>query len=141
ADTPEYHVRTRTDPGTRGDASYATSATSYGATKDTTSGMDRRLARHDAQPFSAPAVRPPASHLSLRKKSTMIGTVRITEPAIRTVVGTSMLPESWERPSETVHFDRLSTRNSRAKRNSFHAIINTNSALEAIAGSASGRLM
>ena len=70
----------------------------------------------------------------------MIGTVRITEPAISTVVGTSMLPESWDRPSETVHFDRSSTRKSSAKRNSFHAIMNTNSAFEAIAGSASGRL-
>ena len=53
----------------------------------------------------------------------MIGTVRMTEPAIRTVVGTSMLPASCERPSETVQLSRRSTRKSRAKRNSFHAIM------------------
>ena len=70
----------------------------------------------------------------------MIGTVRITEPAISTVVGTSMLPASWDRPSETVHFSRFSTRNSSANRNSFHAIMKMNSAFAMIAGSASGRL-
>ena len=42
----------------------------------------------------SPAVRPPASQRSLRKNKTMIGTVRMTEPAISTVVGTSMLPAS-----------------------------------------------
>ena len=71
----------------------------------------------------------------------MIGTVRMTEPAISTVVGTSMLPASWERPSETVQFSRFSTRKSRAKRNSFHAIMKTNSAFDAMAGMASGRLI
>ena len=38
AEIPEYQVRTRTDPGTRGGASHGTSATSYGAMKETTSG-------------------------------------------------------------------------------------------------------
>ena len=52
-----------------------------------------------------------------------------------------MLPESWDRPSETVHFERLSTRNSRANRNSFQAIMKMNSAFEAMAGIASGRLI
>ena len=52
-----------------------------------------------------------------------------------------MLPESCDRPSETVQLSRFSTRKSSAKRNSFHAIMKTNSAFDAIAGSASGRLM
>ena len=82
---PEYHVRTRTLPGVSGAASYETSATWPGAVNETTSGT--------AQPFSAPAVRPPASQRSLRKNKTMMGTVRMTEPAISTVVGTSMLPD------------------------------------------------
>ena len=71
----------------------------------------------------------------------MIGRVRMTDPAIRTVVGTSMLPESCERPRETVQLSRRSTRNSRAKRNSFHAIMKMNRALDAMAGRARGRLM
>ena len=70
----------------------------------------------------------------------MIGTVRMTDPAISTVVGTSMLPASCERPRDTVQFSRFSTRKSSAKRNSFHAIMKTNSAFEAMAGRASGRL-
>ena len=48
--------------------------------------------------FSAPAVRPSTSSRSVRKKSTMIGTVRITEPAIRVVLATSTEPASWDRP-------------------------------------------
>ena len=83
----------------------------------------------------------PASHRSLRKNSTMIGRVRITEPAMSTVVGTSMLPASWERPRDTVQLSRRSTRNSRAKRNSFQAIMNTNNPLATMAGIASGRLI
>ena len=81
------------------------------------------------------------SSRSLAKNSTMIGNVTITEPAISTVSGTSMLPASWEMPSETVHRSRSSTRNSSANRNSFQAIMKMNSALAMIAGLASGRLI
>ncbi len=56
------------------------------------------------------------SSRSLRKNSTTIGTVRITEPAISTVVGTSMLPASWERPRETVHLGRGSRPGTAARR-------------------------
>ena len=71
----------------------------------------------------------------------MIGRVSTTEPAISTVVGTSTLPESCDRPSETVQCSRRSTRNSSANRNSFQAIMNTNSPVDMIDGMASGRLI
>ncbi len=81
------------------------------------------------------------SSRSLAKKITMIGTVMITDPAMRTVVGISMLPASWESPSDTVQRSRFPTRNSSANRYSFQAIMNTNSAFAMIAGIASGRLI
>ena len=74
----------------------------------------------------------------MAKNSTMIGTVRITEPAIRVVLETSIDPASWDRPSDTVQFWRFSTRNSRANRNSFQAIMNTNRLVAMIAGMARG---
>lgn len=39
----------------------------------------------------------------MAKNRMMTGMVRITEPAMRTVVGTSMEPARRDRPSETVH--------------------------------------
>jgi hypothetical protein len=80
-----------------------------------------RPARRLAQPFSAPPVRPSTSRRSVAKNSTMIGRVRITEPAIRVVLATSTDPASWDRPRDTVQFSRFSTKNSRANRNSFQA--------------------
>ena len=77
----------------------------------------------------------------MAKKMMMIGSVRTTEPAIRTVVGTSTLPESWDRPSETVQRSRRSTRNSSANKNSFHAIMNTNKPVDMIDGKASFKLI
>jgi hypothetical protein len=71
----------------------------------------------------------------------IIGMVTMTEPAISTVVGISMLPASWESPSDTVQPPRFSMRNSSANRNSFQAIMKTNRALAMIAGIASGRLI
>jgi hypothetical protein len=69
----------------------------------------------------------------------MMGTVRITEPAMRVVLATSTEPASWDRPSDTVQFSRFSTRNSSANRNSFQAIMNTNRLVAMIAGMARGR--
>ena len=91
-----------------------------------------------ARPFSAPAVSPPVSSRSVAKNKMMIGKVRTTEPAISTVVGTSTLPESCDRPSDTVHRSRRSTRKSKANRNSFQAIMNTNSPVDMMDGMASG---
>src|SRR4029450_8065435 len=67
-----------------------------------------------------------------------IGRVRITEPAMRVVLATSTDPASWDSPSDTVQFSRRSTRNSRANRNSFQAIMNTNRLVAMIAGMARG---
>lgn len=44
----------------------------------------------------------------------MIGSVSTTEPAINTVVGTSILPDNCDRPSQAVQSGRLSTRKSEA---------------------------
>ena len=57
-------------------------------------GMRGVLPHGDDQPFSAPAVSPSVSNRSLAKKMTTMGRVKITEPAISTVVGISMLPAS-----------------------------------------------
>src|SRR5215207_9702297 len=94
-----------------------------------------------AYPFSAPAVSPPVSSRSVAKKMMMIGRVSTTEPAINTVVGTSTLPDSWDRPRDTVQRPGRSTRNSSANRNSFQAIMNTNNPVDMIDGIASFRLI
>ena len=93
------------------------------------------------QPFSPPAVSPSTSRRSARKKSTTIGTVSTTEPAISTVLGTSIEPDSRDRPSETVHRSGRSSRNSSANRNSFQAIMNTYRPVATTDGAASGRLI
>src|SRR4030095_17074500 len=60
------------------------------------------------------------------------------DPAMRVVLATSTEPASWDRPSDTVQLLRFSTRNSRANRNSFQAIMNTNRLVAMIAGMARG---
>jgi hypothetical protein len=96
--------------------------------------------RTRGQPLSAPAVRPSVRRRSAAKKMITMGSVSTTEPAISTVLLTSMPPESCARPSDTVQSLRSSTRNSRANRNSFQAIMKTYSALAITAGAASGRM-
>ena len=51
--------------------------------------------------------------------------VSTTDPAMSTVLGTSIEPDSRDSPSETVHRSGRSSRNSSANRNSFQAIMKT----------------
>lgn len=50
-----------------------------------------RVVHAPGQPFSAPAVSPSTRSRSVRKKTAITGTVRITAPAMTTVVGTSIV--------------------------------------------------
>jgi Na+/H+ antiporter NhaA len=87
------------------------------------------------------AVKPGVSSRSARRKSTTIGMVITTDPAMSTVFGTSALPASWAMLREMVQRSRRSTRNSSANRYSFQAIMKTKNPVAMTEGAASGKVM